>query len=439
VRRQIAIAAALAATLIGAAACSSTKSTTDTTNSLDGTGKTIKVWLMVDAQSGWQNVVDQATQRFTAETHANVKVEYQQWANRFQRLDTAFAGTDAPDVVELGNTDMPKYVFNGAFADIDKSKFENSSTWLTGLSDPCTLDGKTYCVPYYAGARVLIYRTDLLTKSGLTPPTTYADLLTDAAKLKADNASDPNFAAFYMPGAYWYAAMSWVYGQGGQIAKKGSDGKWAGTLEQPAAITGLQQWADLTKNYSKGDPTKDENDQDAIFAQGHAAFLYGNGWETGAVQSQHKDPNDPNSAMVDTAVKDKVASVPLPGATAGKGLPTFLGGSAIGINAKTQNKALAQEWVKFFTDSTSQKGLIAKGALPNATDLLDQAAAVKGNEATALAAKNSWFVPMAPKWADVESNNVLQQMLRDIATGKKSVADAAKAADVQITTLLNAS
>jgi len=440
VKRRFAIAAALAATLIGAAACSSNSTDNNANNnSLDGTGKTIKVWLMVDAQSSWKNVVDDASARFTAATKAQVKVEYQQWSNRFTRLDTAMAGTDGPDVVELGNTDMPKYVFNGAFAQIDKSRFENSSTWLTGLADPCTLDGKVYCVPYYAGARVLIYRTDLLQKSGLQPPTTYADLVSDMAKIKADNATDPNFATFYMPGAYWYAAMAWVYGEGGQIATKGSDGKWTGTLESSNAVAGLQKWADLVKTYSKGDPTKDENDQDAIFSQGHSAFLYGNGWEVGAVQSQHKDPNDANSPMVDTAVKGKVASVPLPGASAGKGLPTFLGGSAIGVSGKSQNKALAQEWVKYFTDSTAQKGLIAKGALPNATALLDQAAAVKGNEATALAAKNSWFVPMAPKWADVESNNVLQQMLRDIATGKKSVADAAKAADTQISSLLNAS
>nr|BFE75020.1 hypothetical protein GCM10020092_083210 [Actinoplanes digitatis] len=45
---------------------------------------------------------------------------------------------------------MPKYVFNGAFAPLDKSQFENSAQWLTGLSAPCELDGKTYCVPYYA-------------------------------------------------------------------------------------------------------------------------------------------------------------------------------------------------------------------------------------------------------------------------------------------------
>jgi N,N'-diacetylchitobiose transport system substrate-binding protein len=438
VRRQIAIAAALAAALFGAAACGSSSNTPKADTSLNGEGKTIKVWIMVDAQTSWKNVVDEATQRFTAETKAKVTIEYQQWANRFTRLDTALAGSDAPDVVELGNTDMPKYVFNGAFAEVDKSKFENSSTWLTGLSDPCTLDGKTYCVPYYAGARVLIYRTDLLQAAGVQPPKTYADLLAAADKLKTANAADPNFAAFYMPGAYWYAAMAWVYGEGGQIATKGSDGKWKGTLEDAKAAAGLQKWADLQKNYSKGDPTKDENDQDAIYAQGHAAFLYGNGWELGGVQSQKKDPNDANSANVDTAVKDKVAAVPMPGTSADKGLPTFLGGSAIGVTGKSKEQALAARWVSIFTDTQSEDGLIAKGALPNATALLDKAAAVKGNEATALAAKNSWFVPMAPKWADVESNKVLQQALGDIATGKKTVPDAAKWADDQITKLLNA-
>ena len=435
-RRQIAIAAALAAALAGAAACGS-DTPAPNNDTLDREGKTIKVWLKVDAESGWKEVVESANARFKEQTKADVKVEYQQWANRYTRLDTALAGSDAPDVVELGNTDMPKYVFNGAFAEIDKAKFENSGTWLTGLSDPCTLDGKAYCVPYYAGARVLIYRTDLLEKSGLQPPTTYAELLAAADKLKADNASDPNFAAFYMAGANWYAAMSWVYGEGGTIATKGADGKWKGTLSESKALAGLQKWADLQKKYSNGDPTKDENDQDAIYAQGHAAFLYGNGWEVGAVQQQRQDPNNPNSPMVDTAVKGKVAAIPLPGATKDKGLPTFLGGSAIAVTGKSDEKALAQEWVKIFTDTRSQEGLIAKGALPNATALLDKAAAIKGNEATALAAKNSWFVPMAPKWADVESNNVMQQMLRDIATGAKTVPDAAKWADEQIAKILN--
>ena len=166
-------------------------------------------------------------------------------------------------------------------------------------------------------------------------------------------------------------------------------------------------------------------------------MMYGNGWEVGAVESQPKDPNDPNSAKVDTAVKGKVASVPLPGFTAGQGMPTFLGGSVLGVAAKSRNQGLAAEWIKDFTASQQQQALLAKGVLPNATSLLDQASQVKGSEATAVAAKNSWFVPNAPKWADVEKSNILQQMLVDIVTGKQTVAAATKAADAQITATLN--
>jgi N,N'-diacetylchitobiose transport system substrate-binding protein len=165
-------------------------------------------------------------------------------------------------------------------------------------------------------------------------------------------------------------------------------------------------------------------------------MLYGNGWEKGAVESQHKDPNDANSPMVDTAVKGKVDSIPLPGFKSG-GMPSFLGGSVLGVTTKSKNSALAAEWIKDFTSTAQQTALLNKGALPNATNLLDQAAQVKGNEATAQAAKNSYFTPNAPGWADVEKGNVLQQMLVDIVTNKKTVAEATKAADDQITQSLN--
>jgi len=42
-------------------------------------------------------------------------------------------------------------------------------------------------------------------------------------------------------------------------------------------------------------------------------------------------------------------------------------------------------------------------------------------------------------WANVENANVLQNMLTDILTGKKSVQAAASSASSQITSILNAS
>jgi N,N'-diacetylchitobiose transport system substrate-binding protein len=436
VKRKIAVAAALAATLLGAAACGNSSSKTTSSSSTDGKGKTVKVWLMVDAQTGWKAVVDDASKRFTAATGAQVDVEYQQWANHLTKLDATLAGNSVPDVVELGNTEFAKYVTTGAFASLNKGDFENSSTWLTGLDGACELDGKTYCVPYYAGARVLIYRTDLFKKAGIAAaPTSYADFLTDAQKLQDANKSDSKFGAVYMPGKYWYAAMSWVYANQGTIATQDGSGKWTGQLEQPAAVQGLQNWVDLVKKYSKADVTKDESDQAGVFGQGaEAGMFYGNTWEQGAAEQVKKDPNDANSALVNTKVKGKLAAAPMPG------IPSFLGGSNLGVTTKSANSALAAQWIKYFTDSTSMDGLIKANALPNSTALLDKAATENPSlTAAASAAKTSWFPPNSGKWADVEKANVLPQMLTDILTGKKSVADAAKWADQQIDTTLSAS
>ncbi|SNY23325.1 extracellular solute-binding protein [Paractinoplanes atraurantiacus] len=433
-KRKIAVAAALAATLL-AAACGSNEDspTTSASGKVDGAGKTLKVWLMVDAQTAWKDVVDNASKRFTEATGAQVNVEYQQWANHLTKLDATLAGTDVPDVIELGNSEFPKYVFSGGFAAINPADYENSGTWLAGLKGACDFEGKTYCVPYYAGARLLIYRTDLFKEAGLAAPKTYDDFLAAAEKIQTAKKSDPKFGAVYMPGQYWYAAMSWVKSTGGDIAKQDGD-KWVGQLSQPASIEGLQRWVDMVKKYSKADPTKNENEQAGIFAQGTSAMFYGNAWEQGSAEEVKKDPNDENSPLVPTKVKGKLATAAMPE------IPSFLGGSNLGVAEKSQNKELAAQWIKAFTDSQSMDGLIKANALPNSTALLDKAAAANPALAPAAqAAKDSWFTPNAEKWADVEKGAVLQTMLTDILTGKKSVADGAKWADDQINATLNES
>jgi N,N'-diacetylchitobiose transport system substrate-binding protein len=437
VNRRFASAVVLAAAMaVAVSACSSSKksasSKDDSVLSSDGKGKTITVWLQSDAQKGWPDVVSQATQRFETATGAKVNVQWQQWSNYTTKLDSTFAGSTAiPDVVELGNTQTASYIAGGAFANLSaaKGQFENSASWLQGLADSGTSpDGKLEAVPYYAGSRVVIYRKDLFSKAGVTsPPTTLAELTADLDKVKAANASDKSFSAFYMPGKYWYAAMSFVYGAGGKIAEQQS-GKWVGTLESSQAQQGLAAWQKLT-SYSVGGSTKDESDQDAIMAQGHTGAILGNGWEVGAV-------TDPKSGK--PALAKDLATFPLPSDTAGQYTPSFLGGSDLAVPAKATNPGLGAAWIKYYTDTTSQTAL-AKFAIPNTTSLLSvYEAAGDANKSTGEAAKNTWFVPNTPNWANVESGNILQNMLESIATGKSSIADAAKAADGQIATTLNA-
>src|SRR4051812_22748884 len=148
----------------------------------------ITVWLQVDAQSGWPAVVKAANAAFEKQhPGTTVNVQYQTWNTHLQKFDATLAGGSTPDVIEMGNSEMTKYMAAGAFADLtgDKSKFPNSATWLKGLEASATYDGKLQGVPYYAGSRVVIYRTDMWKQAGITkPPTSLAKLLSDGKQIQ---------------------------------------------------------------------------------------------------------------------------------------------------------------------------------------------------------------------------------------------------------------
>jgi N,N'-diacetylchitobiose transport system substrate-binding protein len=427
-----AIAATLAVVVSGCSSSGSDGGSGKSQLSTDGKGKTITVWLQSDAKAGWPAVVSQATARFTKETGAKVNLQWQQWSNYTTKLDSTFAGSSGvPDVVELGNTQTSSYIEAGAFTDLsgDKSKFANSDSWLSALAESGTSPaGKLMAVPYYTGSRVVIYRKDIWDAAGVTTvPTTLDELNADLDKVKAANSSDKNFSAFRMPGKYWYAAMSLVYGAGGKIAAQ-KDGKWQGTLSSPAAQTGLAEWQKIATDYSVGAATDDESTQDAVMAQGHVAAIAGNGWEVGSVTAPKT--GDPSLAS-------KLSTFPFPGTASGKYTPSFLGGSDLAVPAKAPNAGLGAEWIKIFTDTTSETQL-AKFAIPNTTSLLSvYEKQSQVNQSTGEAAKDTWFVPNTPNWANVESGNVLQNMLESIATKKSTIAAATKSADAQIGKILN--
>ena len=131
----------------------------------------ITVWLQVDAQSGWPGVVAAANAAFQKQhPGVTVNVQYQTWGTHLGKFDATLAGGNAPDVIEMGNTEMTKYMAAGAFQDLSsaKSSFDNSSNWLEGLAASGRYNGKLYGVPYYAGSRVVTYRTDQFKQAGIT-------------------------------------------------------------------------------------------------------------------------------------------------------------------------------------------------------------------------------------------------------------------------------
>jgi N,N'-diacetylchitobiose transport system substrate-binding protein len=409
--RVVAILSAL--TLVGSLSIGATSSVA---SSLDK--GTVTVWIQGDAKS-WPAAVDRANSMFNSK-YPNVKVDiqYQTWGDSLKKLDAALVAGNAPDVFEFGNTQVLKYSAAGALKDLSASRaqFAYSTNWLKGLEDAGTYDGKLFAVPYYAGSRAVMYRTDLFASLKIKAPKTYDQFLAAADKLMAANSSNSKFSAVYMPGKYWYAAMGFVYDSKGAIAVK-ENGKWKGSLDSAASLEGLNRWKTIVDKYSKADKSGDEGGQWEVFAGGNVAMSYSNGWETCCISPQ------------------KGAFFTMPSIRAGEYMPAFLGGSNLGVPAKAKNPDWGTYWIKSFTSGLAMREIVKVGNLPNNTSMLTL---VKGGNApVAKGATSSWFVPTAEKWVNVENANVLQTMLSDIATGKKTVAVAAKDASAEITKLLN--
>jgi N,N'-diacetylchitobiose transport system substrate-binding protein len=407
------IGAALLVAVLGFAASSATGATRHSAAS-------ITVWLQVDAQSGWPDVVAAANAAFQKQhPGVNVNVQYQTWGTHLGKFDATLAGGNTPDVIEMGNTEMVKYMAAGAFQDISslKSEFDNSSSWLEGLAASGRYNGKLYGVPYYAGSRVVTYRTDLFAKAGIkSAPTSLAGFTADAVRLNK-KFGKTGFSPVYIAGTDWYVAMGFVYDFGGKIAVQVS-GKWKGTLESKQSIAGLTAYKNFFLTASRASKTTDEARPTpySVYADGNAASMIGAGWFSCCVGDY----------------KSSTAQFVMPSHTAGQAMPGFLGGSDLAVPIGA-NKQLGADWIAAFTSTASERALQAKGNIPNATNLLNTS---KVGERAAL---RSWFVPAAKNWVNVENGNILRTMLAQILTGKLTVQQAAATADANINYTLNAS
>jgi N,N'-diacetylchitobiose transport system substrate-binding protein len=423
--RKLLLTAMTVAVSLVVAACGSTSTAA---NPADQTG-TLTVWLMNG--SAPQSVVDGVNADFkTKYPNVTVNVQIQQWSDVTTKLDTALTGSSAPDVMELGNTLVAKYAAAGGLADItsQKGSFENSGTWLQSLTDSCTYQSKLYCVPYYAGSRAIIYRKDMFDAAGATVPTSMDELLSAGQKLMAKYGSNPNFSALYFPGKYWYAAAPFVWDFGGDIATQ-SGGKWTGAINSSASQQGLTELKTIVSQLSRADKTGDELKQDQAFAQGHIAMIIANGWEVGVI-------TDPKSG--DPTLLPKLGAFPIPSHVAGQTAPVFLGGSDLAVASKSQHADLAREWIKLLGGTKFQSQMVTVGGvIPNTTSLVSLSSGLPA--IFAAAAKTSRFTPNSPNWANVESANVLQDMLVAIFTGKQDIPSATSAASDKITSILNAS
>ena len=85
---------------------------------------------------------------------STLTIEEQAWDGLVDKYTTALSGSDAPDVVEIGNTQAAAFTSAGYFREITADEFETlgGSDLLPGFVEAGDWEGKHYALPYYSGS-----------------------------------------------------------------------------------------------------------------------------------------------------------------------------------------------------------------------------------------------------------------------------------------------
>lgn len=378
--------------------------------------RTLTVWLM---NGSAPDKLTGALHKEFQDTHpgVTVKFEVQQWNGIQDKLTTALASNDAPDVIELGNTQAPKFAAEDVLADLsaDAGGF-NRDQWLAGLAASGEWDGKTYAVPFYAANRMVLYRKDMFEQAGITAtPTSRAEWLSAIEALKAKFGSDPQFQALYLPGQNWYTLLSFIWDEGGDIAT--SEGtKFTASLDGAQAKAGLEFYKQLVESSgTKAPKDADEQtpEQAGIYGQGKVAMFVGLPWEVAT------------AAKSDPKIKDLTSAFPIPSKNAGSTAPVFQGGSVLAVPANSKDQDLAKDYLKLITSAKYQGEFATAGMIPGTSTDVSALEKDPVNAAMAKASKNGKALPATPGWATIEAGqNPLKDMLTAYLTGAKSIEQA---------------
>jgi trehalose/maltose transport system substrate-binding protein len=303
-----------------------------------GTDENVEITFIAGTVGGEHEVYVKLAERFTAEVCPNITVnvverpesttetlaQYQQFfEGQSGELDLFMVDVVWPAMIAEHLLDVNEYL------DADML-----SRFYPALIDAYTVDGRLVALPWFAGAGMLFYRSDLLEKYGLEVPQTWDELGTAAKTIQDGERAEGNdsFWGFVYQGKAYEGltcdALEWQVSNGGGriISPEGvievndeasieifdKQASWVGDIVPPEVLS-----------YS-------EEESRGVWQAGNAAFM--RNWAYAYTLGQADD----------SVIKDKFDVVPLPGKEAGMSAATLGGwGLAISKYSDTPEAAVA--------------------------------------------------------------------------------------------------
>jgi multiple sugar transport system substrate-binding protein len=407
--RSIAALATISALALATAGCSGGDS-----GGGAGGGDTLTYWASNQGTSleNDKEVLQPLLDKFEDESGIKVDLEVIGWNDLQTRIQTAVTSGQAPDVVNIGNTWATSLQATGAFlpyGDEEMDAIGGADKFVKTALDTGGAKGETVTsVPLYGLAYGLYYNKQMFADAGLTPPTTWEEMVSAAKKLTTGDVNGITLAA----GSYTENAhFAFINSAQNGAALFDDDGQ--PTFTSDGVVTGIKRYLDLMQTDKVADVGNAQYDNGtksvSDFANKKAAMVI-------------NQNNADNSIAAAGMTSDEYGVVPFPAPADGEKVASFIAGINLSIFKNTKNKDAALEFVKFMTSEETQNAVgkpfaslpVLGGVEPTFTDNAEEAATFQEIYSTM-----AQPLPLVPAEDQFESTvgKAMNEMFATIATG----------------------
>jgi multiple sugar transport system substrate-binding protein len=296
------------------------------------------------ARTIWQKAIESCA----SQAGATVSREAVPGATLIQKVLQQASSKTLPDLLMLDNPDLQQIAQTGALTPLDTFGL-TADGFAQGVVDASTYQGKLYGLQPVTNTIGLFYNKDILSKAGVTPPTTWEELKAAAGKLTVGSQYGLAFSApANFEGTWQFLPFMW---------SNGGDEKNIATAQTTEA---LQLWVDLMNagSVSKSALTWTQADVNDQFRAGKAAMMVNGPWQFPVLDA-------------DTSLHYAVVKIPAP--AAGRPIVAPLGGETWTVpqTGDKDKQATAAKVVACLNSDQSQVDLAEQNqTIPTRTALL---------------------------------------------------------------------
>nr|WP_319383888.1 sugar ABC transporter substrate-binding protein [uncultured Roseibium sp.] len=244
------------------------------------------------------------------------------------------------DIMTIGMYETPIWAANEwlvSLADLPASY--DADDILPAMRAGLSHDGTLYAAPFYGESSMIMYRTDLMEKAGVTMPDapTWSDV---EAAAKAMTDKDNEIYGVCLRGkAGWGENMAFITTVANSFGARWFDENWKPQLDTPEWKAAVTFYNDLLNNYGPpGASTNGFNENLALFQQGKCGM-----WIDATVAASFvTNPND-------STVADSVGFALAPNKEGVDKRANWLWAWALAIPAGTQKEAAAKQFIEWAT------------------------------------------------------------------------------------------